>query len=97
MPRWLCSVAEPFRFDRFQPGDRVVWASPYYANLAGGVYRYGDGPFTIVAVEPASYVPVADPLETDKSNWATMGHTQYVYVEGHANKYTGAFFRKVPA
>ena len=85
-------MADPIRFDRFKPGDHVTWYADFYAELTRGREKYGDGPFTIVSVELASPSRHETPTQ---HRWEAMGHTQYVTIDGHANKYSGAFFRKV--
>ena len=86
------STPTPIRFDKFAIGDRVVWSDDYHADLLNSRDRYGDGPFVVARVEDATYASNETPTQ---HRWEAMGHIQYVEIEGHANKYSGAFFRRV--
>ena len=89
----------PYRTDKFQRGDKVIWDEK--RKTKEYLSRMGEGPFTILKVFNP---PEHNPRHFDKklSEWEGMGHTQHVVLKeyslthhGQDNKFSGAFFRKV--
>lgn len=81
------------RHDKFAPGDEVIWTE----RLRDQGVRMVDheGPFRIATVEDAPYQPGYAGDELYQSNWQSMGHTQFVTIEGRPERWSGAYFEKV--
>ena len=83
------------RQDKFAVGDQVTWFDDYWATLTDGRKKFGDGPFQVLLAKDEPFVDWSSAGD-DRSNWSTMGHTQYILIELPVLRiYSGAFFKKV--
>jgi hypothetical protein len=87
----------------FKIGDRVTWFDDSYADACDSRAQLGDGPFEIISVEniAAKCEDIESTIFFTEAARQHAGHTQFVTInvdpgEHEENRFSGAFFRKIP-